>query len=562
MNCRFPQIIRNTLKIRGTSTRYICLSQAHFQNHSQSNHENCSSWHSHKVFSLLGIVAAAYAGYKYTSEKKLLHVHAESANELGVQKVAVGEPRPDLPFYSMDDVTKHASMETGIWVTYRLGVYDITNFVAEHPGSDIINLAAGGSVEPFWNIYQQHNNPQVWALLETLRIGNLNPDDQADTSDLHDPWSTEPKRHPVLKAASQKPFNAEPPLKLLCDSFFTPNEMFYVRNHLPVPDINVEDYELDISVEIACDKSVTKEATFKLDDIKKLPKYSVSAAIMCGGNRRSEMTKVKDVRGLTWGAAAVGNATWSGARLVDVLESMGIKSDEESHVQFIGLDADPTNTTYGASVPLSHVMNPRNDVLLAYEMNGKPLNRDHGFPLRVIIPGVIGARNVKWLGSIVISSEESDSHWQQNDYKGFSPSTDWDTVDFTKSPAIQAMPVTSAICLPQENEKVKPENGFIKVKGYAWSGGGQRIVRVDVTGDQGLTWTTAKLEQGKEPSSRHYGWTLWTADVPVQKGVKEMELWSKAVDSNYNVQPESFANIWNLRGVLSNAYHKVKINIK
>lgn len=68
--------------------------------------------------------------------------------------------------------------------------------------------------------------------------------------------------------------------------------MFYVRNHLPVPDINVEDYELDISVEIACDKSVTKEATFKLDDIKKLPKYSVSAAIMCGGNRRSEMTKV------------------------------------------------------------------------------------------------------------------------------------------------------------------------------------------------------------------------------------------------------------------------------
>lgn len=211
-------------------------------------------------------------------------------------------------------------------------------------------------------------------------------------------------------------------------------------------------------------------------------------------------------------------------------------------------------------------MDPRGDVILAYEMNGKPLTRDHGYPVRVIVPGVVGARNVKWLGRIVISASESDSHWQQNDYKGFSPSTDWDTVDFKKSPAIQNMPVTSAICSPQLDEKVTTnEEGRITVKGYAWSGGGNQIVRVDVTTDGGKTWHVAELETtDKEsivlPTGRNWGWTLWTAKVPVNKG-DEVEIWSKAVDSNYNCQPETFENTWNLRGVLSNAYHRIRVKV-
>lgn len=243
---------------------------------------------------------------------------------------------------------------------------------------------------------------------------------------------------------------------------------------------------------------------------------------------------------------------------------MDIKPNEELHVVFEGADLDPTSHPYGASVPLSKVLDDRGDVILAYEMNNKPLNRDHGYPLRVIVPGTVGARNVKWLTRIAISENESPSHWQQNDYKGFSPSTDWDTVDFTKSPAIQAMPVTSAICLPRPNDKVcLTEDSNLEVKGYAWSGGGRRIVRVDLTTDQGRTWHVANLEQGKEPDGRHYGWSLWTAKIPISKELRgtDIEIWSKAVDSAYNTQPESFANIWNLRGVLSNAYHRVKITI-
>lgn len=228
---------------------------------------------------------------------------------------------------------------------------------------------------------------------------------------------------------------------------------------------------------------------------------------------------------------------------------------------------DVSASPYAASIPLYKAMDPRCDVILAFEMNGEPLNRDHGYPIRVIVPGTVGARNVKWLGRIVIAPAESDSHWQQGDYKGFSPSTDWDTVDFSKSPAIQNMPVTSAICQPQPGEVVRRDgHGNVVVKGYAWSGGGAKIVRVDVTGNAGQTWQVAELE-GEEsersslPNGRNWSWTLWTAHIPVANDTDEVEIWSKAVDANYNVQPESFLNTWNLRGVLSNAYCKVKVKI-
>lgn len=268
---------------------------------------------------------------------------------------------------------------------------------------------------------------------------------------------------------------------------------------------------------------------------------------------------------MSWGAGAVGNAKWSGARLCDVLRSQGVEPDERLHVLFEGADLDPTSHPYGASIPLSKALDPRGDVLIAYEMNDEPLNRDHGYPIRVIVPGTVGARNVKWLTRIIVADHESDSHWQQNDYKGFSPSTDWDTVDFSKALAIQAMPVTSAICTPMPDEKVKVnDKGHIKVRGYAWSGGGRRIVRVDLTTDGGKTWHVADLEQEDVPDGRHYGWSLWTANLPVsaeQQKSQDLEIWAKAVDSAYNVQPETFENIWNLRGVLANAYHRVKVKL-
>lgn len=113
--------------------------------------------------------------------------------------------------------------EKRIWVTYKEGIYDVTDFVVEHPGGEQILLAAGGSVEPFWVLYAVHNNPKVFQILETLRIGNLSKEESAQAlENMSDPYNTDPKRHPALKVVSLKPFNAETPLYILVEQFITP----------------------------------------------------------------------------------------------------------------------------------------------------------------------------------------------------------------------------------------------------------------------------------------------------------------------------------------------------
>ncbi|XP_035736137.1 sulfite oxidase, mitochondrial-like isoform X2 [Vespa mandarinia] len=494
------------------------------------------------------VITGSFLGiYFYNLSQKQIQTFKQNND------IECGNLRKDLKTYTLEEVGKHYNKENHIWVTYKEGVYDITNFVEQHPGgSSKIMMAAGSSIEPFWLIFANHNTPEIYALLESMRIGNISKTDaKSNISDLNDPYAKEPSRHRALKINGHKPFCAETPSSLLIESFNTP------ANHLPVPEIDLKTYTVEIAIEEDTKKTIDFEG------IKKYPKYTVTSAIMCGGNRRSEMAEVKPLKGLSWGVGAVGNATWSGARLCDILKDLGINEEDYDHVQFEGHDVDPSGMPYGASIPISKAMDPRADVLLAYEMNGQPIPKDHGFPIRVIVPGVVGARNVKWLDKIIISKIESQSQWQQGDYKAFSPSTDWDNVDFSKAPAIQEMPVISAICKPEQSEQVKIKDGKIDVKGYAWSGGGRKIIRVDVTCDKGNTWHTADLikQDLNAKEGRHWSWTLWSINLPVDTKLKEVEIWSKAVDSSYNVQPETVKNIWNLRGFLCNAYHRVKVQL-
>jgi len=343
-----------------------------------------------------------------------------------------------------------------------------------------------------------------------------------------------------------KPFNAETPLHILAENFYTPNEWFYVRNHLPTPDVTADDFELEITID---SNQPTDEKVFTLSDLQnKFERVELTSAIQCGGNRRAEMNEIKTINGLMWKGGAIGNAKWAGVRLSDILKDYDLTGMK--HVQFEGYDEGSDGSPYGASIPIEKAMS--GDVILAYEMNGQDLPRDHGYPLRVVATGIVGARNVKWLKRIVLSPEESHSHWQRSDYKGFNPSIDsMAKADFSKSPSIQNMPVTSVICTS------KLSQGQLELTGYAWAGGGNRIIRVDLTTDQGNNWHEAVInEQTTDTEPKHFGWTLWSARIPVQDNQKT-EVWCKAVDSNYNSQPESFKNIWNLRGVNSNAYHKI-----
>jgi sulfite oxidase len=474
------------------------------------------------------------------------------------EEVKAGKRIEGLKEYTSDEVSKHASPEKRIWVTFQSGVYDITDFIAQHPGGEKILLAAGGPVDPFWQMYANHYNPDTYAMIEKYRIGNLKESSRPVISST-DPYANEPSRLGLFRINALKPFNAEPPLFLLVQNYMTPNEIFFVRNHLPVPLIDAKTWKLEIR-----GVGLNGNNFFSVDDLKtKFPIYKIVSVIQCAGNRRAEMHNEKNVKGLEWVGGAIGNAEWTGVRLIDVLNSCGLDPKGIEHVQFEGADKDPTNTPYGASIPFGKVWNPDGDVLLAFQMNGVDIPRDHGFPVRVIVPGTVGARNVKWISRIITSHEESKSFWQQNDYKGFSPSVDFSNADFKTTPAIQELPVNSQICDPFGGTTTVDGDGNITIKGYAYSGGGSGIAWVDVSVDGGKTWHVAKLPPKpiQEKRGRSWSWQPWEVKIRVPEDAKEVEIISKAVDDRYNTQPESILPYWNIRGVLTNAWSRTKVKL-
>lgn len=488
-----------------------------------------------------------------------------------------GKERPSLPTYTMAEISAHKTAATGIWVVYKAGVYDITQFIEEHPGGKArILLAAGGSIESFWALYQNHISDDVAEILEGLRIGNVAAADRVKTDpskkDPNDPYNSDPERHPALIARTMKPYNAETPPVLLGEHLITPNEIFYVRNHLPVPTVDPSSYVLEVSIE-----GRDEPLRLTLEDLKnKFKRYEVDVTIQCAGNRRTSLNQVKEVRGLAWDVGAISTATWAGPRLRDILKAAGLDLNDEEilsklqHVHFEGLDRD-FEKSYTASIPMDKASSINGDCIVAYEMNGQDIPRDHGYPVRAIVPGTVGARNVKWLTKVKAASVENDGHWQQNDYKGFSPNIDWNNVNYKTAPAIQDLPVQSAITAPSAGTVLDAGSDEVSVKGYAWAGGGRGIVRVDVSSDGGETWHTAKLDKLNQPLTKSWAWTLFSATVPLptdsahsdpeNPSQSKYELICKAVDSSYNSQPDTTAPIWNLRGVLATSWHRIPIYV-
>lgn len=269
---------------------------------------------------------------------------------------------PDKPFYRKHEIASHTTKEKGIWITYENGVYDITNFIVNHPGGqDKIVLAAGGAVEPFWAIYRQHYNSKLAKQhLAPLLIGYIHPDDVevADsTAVVDDPYANDPVVSPVQVFHQRKPVNSETPSTLLSDTWLTPEQFWFKRNHHPVPQMSADTYRLTV-VGLGVKGG---EVVLSLDDLKsKFSKVKVVAAIQCGGNRRSEMNEVAITAGSPWGTSAISNAEWAGVRLRDVLKAALVDAgvgaaalDEEAlmeegvrHVQFAAAEG------LEASIPL------------------------------------------------------------------------------------------------------------------------------------------------------------------------------------------------------------------
>ncbi|KIX05008.1 uncharacterized protein Z518_05880 [Rhinocladiella mackenziei CBS 650.93] len=464
----------------------------------------------------------------------------------------------------LKEVKQHGKTAERKWVIKGNRVFDITDWIAAHPGGPVILRAVGGSIDKYWDIFSIHKKQEVYDILEGYFIGEIDPRDLVDghvaANDIEDPFVSDPTRDSRLLEHTAKPCNAETPTSCL-GSFITPNETFYVRNHFWVPDSDPNSHILTVELPDGTEKE------YSCHDIEsKFEPFQRTVTLQCSGNRRKHMSEgARPTSGLPWDAGAISNAEWTGVRLRDVLEDAGFpinqpNTENARHVHFIGAEA------YGTSIPIDKALDPNGDVMLAYKMAGKPLPRDHGAPLRVLVPGYTAARSVKWLEKIILAEEESQSQWQQRDYKCFGPNQTANDVDWSSAPAIQETPVQSAITSirsisnasradRKELTTYGMQEDIIKVEGYAYSGGGRRVVRVDVSADGGKSWHQATILPDNAQGHKTWSWKRWEWMVPKRMAGRTFVV--KAVDDSYNVQPESYEAQWNFRGVLTNAWHKV-----
>ncbi len=364
---------------------------------------------------------------------------------------------------------------------------------------------------------------------------------------------------PGMLVRSDKPLNAEPPLADLVKDFFTPVESFFIRSHGNTPEVDIKTYRLRV------EGLVGKPLDLTFSEVKeKFRSRTVAATITCAGNRRIEMSAVKPISGVQWDAGAISTAEWIGATLAEILQMAEIKP-EAKHVWFDGLDdvakkdggfenfggSIPIEKIYGHNKPTGNVMSA-DPVLVAYHMAGKPLSPDHGYPLRTIVPGFIGARSVKWLGKITVSDQPSPNHYVADAYKVLAEDTPAE--QRAKDPIYETV-TNAAICLPSAGAKLSA--GKNSIAGYAFAAGlaGNRIKQVEVSIDHGRTWTKAML--GKKKAGA-FTWDLWTADIVLPAG--DVTVSCRATDESGFTMPAE--KPWNAKGYLFNSWHQVVVSVQ
>ncbi len=192
------------------------------------------------------------------------------------------------------------------------------------------------------------------------------------------------------------------------------------------------------------------------------------------------------------GRGAIGNARWTGVPLREILLAAGVE-EGTLHVAFTGLDEieEGYSPNYGSSIPLKK--GTGSEVLLAYEMNDESLRPEHGFPLRAVVPGYIGARSVKWLSRIALQDTPSDNYFQAWQYKLFPPYVTEEPDDVSKGFALGEISVNAVTCRPTDGATIQA--GLVTLQGYAIAGGGRDIERVDLSPDEGQTWVGATLSE-------------------------------------------------------------------
>ncbi|MBU6433726.1 MAG: sulfite oxidase [Nitrospirae bacterium] len=341
-----------------------------------------------------------------------------------------------------------------------------------------------------------------------------------------------------------RPFDAETPVRGFT-SFLTPNHRFFVRSHFgPPPPEAVSEANWKLRV----GGLVEGSHEFTLTDLRQMEAVTITAVVQCSGNGRA-FHRPK-VPGVQWERGAVGNAQWTGVRLRDVLGTAAVQAGAR-HVQFQGADRPVVASVplFTRSIPLKKALHP--DTILAYEMNGRPLPILHGAPLRVITPGWMADSCTKWLTEITVQADESTGYYMQTAYRLPTTPVEPGASASGQSAPVEAMVVKSLIAAPQEGETVK--SGPVAIQGMAWSGEA-KVVKVEVSLDEGKTWESARLIGEDHP----YAWRQWQL-VWNPRTAGTFTILCRATDVRGETQPAT--SPWNPSGFLWNGWDRVSVTV-
>ena len=322
----------------------------------------------------------------------------------------------------------------------------------------------------------------------------------------------------------------------------SPNEGHFIRSHFPAPQINSSNWSLPVTGD------VTHSLDLSYDDLLKMPSHEVVSLMECAGNSRSTMQPPAE--GVQWDNGGVSVSRWRGVSVKTVLKQASLTS-AATDVLFEGGDSgtEPHSDgqmCYAMSVPIAKLLDP--DTILAYEMNGEPLPNDHGFPIRLLVPGWYGMASVKWLDKITVM-DHANGGFHEMDYRIY-PANDGRSD--AKIERVTSLKVKSLISAPAKGNILRP--GSHAIKGVAWSGDGH-ITKVEVSTDDDRSWREARLE---EPSG-NYSWQRWEIDWEANN-IGHSLLRCRATDTKGNVQP--MLATWNFRGYQVNSIHSVPITVR
>lgn len=418
----------------------------------------------------------------------------------------------------------------------------------------------------------QHESEQTKAFRQNdgqgespLKQQKLHHSIAIDAIDAMTPDNWIPRSSDLIRNTGQHPLNAEPRLEVLFSAgLITPNHLHYVRNHASVPRLYWDTHVLDV-----CDGALR----LSMDDLKNgFHSFNIPVALACDGNRRGELNLIKKSKGFSWGPGAISCAYWKGAMLYDVLAAAGVDQPKwngrRKWINFEGAD-NPSEGKYATSIPLDDALDPANDVMLAYGMNDAPLPADHGFPVRLLIPGFVGGRCVKWLARIWITDNENESFyhiWDNRVLPAFITEKDGEfarTMFSHPSTACNEQNLNSVIVRPGQGDTIDVadllKKSTYRVEGFAYDGGGHEVQRVELSLDNGATWlycirrfTDRPIRNGR----RFWAWIHWYIDIDSAYMAKAESLIVRCFNVFKNTQPQYGS--WNLMGMMNNGWYIVK----